>query len=108
MHKGSKKLSHILIEHIAYLLCICALLTSCRGEEMAGVVQPTFPEHITLISKKPMQGLNFAVLCTLHGYILVSIDNHVLTRIISKTAKSARITCAFKYLPPASLCIPGI
>ena len=41
MQQGSKKLSHILIEHIAYLLCTCALLTSCKGEEMAGVVQST-------------------------------------------------------------------
>ncbi len=73
-----------------------------------GLVLPAFPEHVTLISKKPMQGLNFAVLCTLHGYALVRIDNDVLTRIISKTAKSARITCAFEYFPPASPCIPGI
>ena len=35
-----------------------------------------------------MQGLNFAVLCTLHGYVLVSIDNDVLKRIISKQLKA--------------------
>ena len=45
-----------------------------------------------LISKKHRQGLDFAVLCTLHGYVLVSIDNDVLTRIISKTAKSVLLS----------------
>ena len=57
-----------------------------------GLVLPAFPEHVTLISKKHRQGLNFAVLCTLHGYVLVSIDNDVLTRIISKTAKSVLLS----------------
>ena len=47
---------------------------------------------MTLISKKHRQGLNFAVLCTLHGYVLVSIDNDLLTRIISKTAKSVLLS----------------
>ena len=34
-----------------------------------GLVLPAFPEHVTLISKKHRQGLNSAVLCTLHGYV---------------------------------------
>jgi hypothetical protein len=57
-----------------------------------GLVLPAFPEYVTLISKKHRQGLNFAVLCTLHGYVLVSIHTDVLTRIISKTAKSVLLS----------------
>ena len=41
MQQGSKKLSHSFIERIAYLLCTCALLTSCGGEEMPDAVQST-------------------------------------------------------------------
>ncbi len=41
---------------------------------MLATQNPAFPEHVTLISKKPMHGLNFAVLCTMHGYVLVRID----------------------------------
>ncbi len=57
-----------------------------------GLVLPAFPEYVTLISKKHRQRLNFAVLCSFHDYVLVRIDNDLLTRIISKTAKSVLLS----------------
>ena len=50
-----------------------------------GLVLPAFPEHVTLISKKHRQGLNFAVLCDLHGFVLVSIGRERGTSLGFKT-----------------------